>query len=306
MIVDAHMHLWDRVHGRLGAQKVKPLRDGLILVGSRKIQGMPSWFTSCRSSAELAIAAFDEAGVDIGVVTQEYLDGNQNDYLLQVTKKYSDRFFVHALLEFTKPFQLKNEFRKVVKQGFRGIKCPAMFFPQLKIFLDKPKFMEIWEEMEHRDMVLSIDLAMGAIQVPEMKRILKRFPHLKVAIGHFGMATDKNWMSQIRLAEFENVYIECGGIIWLFRKQGPPFQKAEAKIKQAVCAIGPRKIMWGSDYPRTMVDFTYRQSMEFVVKGCTFLDVKEKADFLGGNAVRLYGLKYPSKKRKPRVHITEI
>lgn len=74
MLVDAHMHLWNRVHGRLDNEKVKPLRDGMILIGKRQIQGMPSWFLDCRNTAEILLAAFDEAGVDMGIVTQEYLE----------------------------------------------------------------------------------------------------------------------------------------------------------------------------------------------------------------------------------------
>lgn len=308
MIIDAHMHLWDKIDGRLGLQKVKPLKNGVIQVGRGRYQGMPSWFSDCRNPAELAVAAFDEAGVDAAVVTQEYLDGNQNGYLLKVKKRYSQRFFVHGLIDFTRPDQLKNEFLRVVKQGFKGIKCPAMFLGQLSrpVHLDDPALMAIWEQMQERKMVLSIDLAPGDIQVAQMKNVLKRLPHLKVAIGHFGLVGQGNWMGQIRLARFENVYIECGGIIWLFRHEGPPFRKAQARIKQAVKAVSANKIMWGSDYPRTMVDFTYRQSLEFALNGCEFLTTAEKDRFLGGNAARLYGFKYKSKRRKPATRITEL
>lgn len=136
-----------------------------------------------------------------------------------------------------------------------------------------------------------------------MKNILKSFPGLKVAIGHFGMAARGNWMAQIRLAEYENVYVECGGIIWLFREEGLPFKKAQQCIKQAAQAVGAEKIMWGSDYPRTMVDFTYRQSLEFALSGCEFFAEREKTAFLGRNAARLYGLQV--NERKPHIRITE-
>jgi len=307
MIIDAHMHLWNKIDGKLGNKKVRPVKDGVIRVGREKYQGMPSWFTDCRNPAELAIAAFDDAGVNAAVVTQEYLDGNQNQYLLQVKKKYPNRFFVHGLIDFTRPVGLQKEFQKVLTQGFKGIKCPAMSLPQLKrpVRLDEPAVMSIWERMQEKGMILSIDLAPGDIQVGQMKRIIKAFPNLKIAIGHFGMVGQGNWMAQIRLAEFNNVYIECGGIIWLFRHEGPPFKKAQSKIQQAVKAVGVHKIMWGSDYPRTMVDFTYRQSLQWVMDGCDFLGEKEKKAFLGDNARKLYGFK-PGTKQNPRIRITEL
>lgn len=305
LIIDAHLHLWRKIDGRLGDKKVKPLRFGMVDVAGKKIQGMPTWFKDGKNPAELALAAFDDAGIAAGIVTQEYLDGNQNDYLLEVKKVYPRRFFMHGLLDFYHPEKLKKAFDKTVRQGFRGIKCPAMFLPsaQNPIRLDQPKLMAVWEAMQSSGMVFSIDLAEGDAQVRQMKNILRSFPRLKVAVGHFGMVSRGNWMAQIRLAEYENVYIECGGIIWLFRREGPPFRKAQQCIKQAVQAVGAEKIMWGSDYPRTMLDFTYRQSLEFALSGCEFLTERERAAFLGQNAAKLYGLQTPE--RKPHVRITE-
>lgn len=307
MIIDAHIHLWDKIDGRRGEEKIQPVRDGIIRIGQDEVQGMPTWLSDCRNPAELALAAFDDAGVDQAVVTQEYLDGNQNAYLLEVKRQYPERFFVHGLIDFTRPSSLKGEFDSVVSKGFKGIKCPAMSFPFLKprVKLDDPALMFIWEQMYERDMVLSIDLAPGNIQVPEMKRVLKRIPALKVAVGHFGMAGKKNWMDQIRLAGYRNVFIECGGIVWLYRKEGPPFRTARLKIKQAIKTAGTQKLMWGSDYPRTMVDFTYRQSLDFARYGCDFLSKEEKDLFLGGNAAHLYGLAYSGQKKTPRPLITE-
>ena len=36
-------------------------------------------------------------------------------------KKYPDRFFVHGLIDFTRPGNLKKEFEDVVRQGFKGL-----------------------------------------------------------------------------------------------------------------------------------------------------------------------------------------
>ena len=47
--------------------------------------------------------------------------------------------------------------------------------------------------------------------------------------------------------------------------------------------------MWGSDYPRTMVEITYKMSYDFVLKS-TELTESEKEAFLSGNAKKFYGL----------------
>ena len=70
--------------------------------------------------------------------------------------------------------------------------------------------------MEKHGIILSITLADGALQVPEMEEVISECPDLKIAIGHFGMVTMPDWMEQIKLARHKNVMIESGGITWLF------------------------------------------------------------------------------------------
>lgn len=306
MIIDAHIHLWDRVDGLLGSRKVTPLADGVIKIGLKKVQGMPTWFTDCKNPAELALAAFDDAGVNAAVVTQEFLDGNQNSYLAKVSKKYPDRFFVHGLIDFRQPKVLKRQFTQIKKQGFRGIKCPAIPLPDLKktVKLDSLELMEIWERMQAEKLILSIDLAPGDVQVSQMKNIIKTFPRLRIVLGHFGMVGHGKWKEQIKLALNENVYVECGGIIWLFRHEGSKFAGAQRAIKTAVNLVGAEKLMWGSDYPRTMVDFTYRQSLQFATEGCNFFTDKQRKAFIGETARRLYGFTKQTQ-LQPRVLITQ-
>ena len=165
--------------------------------------------------------------------------------------------------------------------------------------------MRIWAAMEERGMVLSLDLAEGAAQTAEVRELARTFPTLKIAVGHFGMVTRTGWIEQIRLAEADNVWIESGGITWLFRHEGPPFPGAQKAIARAARAVGIEKLMWASDYPRTMVDFTYRQTLDFVRDGCGFLSPQDKRRFLGGNARRVYGLRAPKRPRRPIPRITE-
>ena len=46
------------------------------------------------NSAEVFLSNMDYAQVSAAVVTQEFIDGFQNDYLAEVAARYPDRFFV--------------------------------------------------------------------------------------------------------------------------------------------------------------------------------------------------------------------
>ena len=84
--------------------------------------------------------------------------------------------------------------------------------------------------------------------------------------------------------------IESGGITWLFNDEFYPFHGAIKAIREASDLVGMDRLMWGSDYPRTITAITYRMSYDFVVKS-NELTSDEKRLFLGDNARRFYGFK---------------
>lgn len=308
MIIDAHLHLWNKVDGNIG-EPVHALGNGIISVGESTIVGMPPLLLDGRCPYEAAVAVMDAAGVSAAVVTQEYLDGNQNDYLAEVKKLCPDRFFVHGLLEFRQPDSLEEELSSVTERyGFKGIKLPAGYLSQAdpRIYLTDKRLMCVFEKMERRGMILSVDLDYGETQVDEMREVARAFPHLIITLGHFAMAGRKGWHKQLSLGEEQNVYIESGGITWLFRHEGPPFPGAQEAFRTAVEQVGAEKLMWGSDFPRTLVDFTYEQTLDFLINGCDYLQDDQLSAILGGTAVKLFDFSVPAKEMKRIKKITEL
>jgi L-galactono-1,5-lactonase len=298
VIIDAHMHLWDKIDGFLG-EPVRSIGNGLVTIGNQKFLGMPPYLLDGRCPYEIALSVMDSAGVYAAVVTQEYLDGNQNVYLAEVEKKNPDRFFVHGLLDFFHPEKLDEEFEEMVrKHRFKGIKVPAMNLPKAepRIFLTDPGLTSVFEKMENKGMVLSIDLDYGDSQVAEMREVAQSFPRLIITLGHFAMANRQGWLKQLSLAEEANIFVECGGIAWLYRQDGPLFPRAQEAFRIAADHIGVEKLMWGSDHPRTMADFTYEQVLDFLLHGCAFFTDEQKKMILGETALKLYGFKKPSEK----------
>jgi hypothetical protein len=242
--------------------------------------------------------------VDCGVVVQEYLDGAQNAYLLEVATRHPGRFFLHGLPDFFRPARAARECAELLDAGFRGLKWSGAHLLG-RARLDDPRLDPVWERMEAEELVLAADLAPGAAQAAELEAVLARFPRLRVAVGHLGMVTRGDWLAQIRLARHEQVCVECGGVVWLFRHEGWPFPGARAAIREAADLVGIEKLMWGSDWPRAMVDFTYRQALGFAAAEEGFLPAPQRRLFLGGNAARLYRLPEPAAPRRPLPLITE-
>ena len=90
------------------------------------------------------------------------------------------------------------------------------------------------------------------------------------------------------LATHKNVMMETGGITWLYNDEFYPYPSAIRAIREAAALVGMDKLMWGSDYPRTITAITYRMSYDFITKSTELTD-EEKTLLLGENARRFYG-----------------
>jgi len=285
-IIDAHAHLWLNVDTVVNGSAIHPLepnRSRSLFFGEER-QMLPPYMTDGQNTAERFLSNMDYAQVSAAVITQEFIDGVQNAYLMQVQQRYPTRFFCFGMPELRKK-GFCDEAKSLIDKGFRGIKVPAARLPWQ--FLN-PEMMQMMRMMEQKGIILGIELMDGDLQVGQMEEIIQECPRLKVAIGHFGMVTRPNWMSQIRLARHENVYVESGGITWLFNDEFYPFPSAIRAIREAADEVGWQKLMWGSDYPRTITAITYKMSYDFVTKSKELTD-QEKALFLSENAKRFFG-----------------
>lgn len=272
MIIDAHAHLWKKQNGIVNGKPVYDVGGGKSDFGGELRQMMPPYMTDGENTAERFLANMDYAGVSGAVITQEYIDGNQDEYLLSCR---SDRIKICALYE---------EMPLGDISGFDGIKICAGRLADKNLLNHLEPFKVAYENNKF----ISIDLADGDEQTEMMQEIINMFPSLRIAIGHFGMVTRENWLSQIALAKNENVYIESGGITWLFNSEFYPYPSAVQAIKEAAALVGYDKLMWGSDYPRTMTAITYKMSLDFIEKSKE-ISADEKRLLLGENARKFYG-----------------
>lgn len=273
-MIDAHAHLWLKQNGKVDGLPVYDLGGGRSQFGREVRQMLPPAMTDGVNSAERFLSHMDFSRVGGAVITQEIIDGNQDEYLRQVRKQYPDRFRVCALYE---------ENGVPDTEGMDGIKlCGGRLREQ-----ELTRHAEVFEAADRRGLFIGIDMADGDRQTGALREIAQQYPNLRIAVGHFGMVTRPDWMEQIRLARLPNVYIESGGITWLFNAEFYPYPSAIRAILAAGDEVGMEKLMWGSDYPRTMTAITYKMSWDFIEKSL-LLTEEEKKLFFHENAHGFY------------------
>ncbi len=293
MIIDSHSHLWLRQDTAWNGLPIRTLSNGRSLFLGEEVQMLPPFMIDGQNTAEVFLSNMDYAQVAAAVVVQEFIDGLQNDYLSTVAHTWPERFFVYGM-----PDWLHDGFYaeavRLLDDGFRGLAIPGHRL--LGRSLCSSEMMQVFRHMEQRGAYLSITLADGMTQVDELREVISMCPRLRVAIGHLGMAAppvtppweNPDWREQIRLAQNANVMVESGGITWLYNSEFYPFPSAVRAIREAADLVGWEKLMWGSDYPRTITAITYRMSYDFISRSTEFTD-EAKRLFLGDNACRFYG-----------------
>lgn len=303
VMIDAHVHLWEKQDGCVKNLPVQGLGNGKSTFIGGVHQMMPPYMEDNRNTAERLIANMDYACVNACAVTQEYMDGNQDEYLLKVKEKYPDRFRITALYEDEGYIEDRKRIgsgdfcsNKAYERTGPGMVRSLEKFDGVKICAcrlnnkDLMAHIDVFKKAEAAGKYISIDMADGDEQVESLQKVINECPNLRIAIGHFGMVTTPGWQKQIELAKNKNVYIESGGLTWLFHKEFYPYPSAIDAILEAKSICGIDKLMWGSDYPRTMTDITYKSAVRFILESNKLTD-EDKAKFLGENAVKFYGFK---------------
>ena len=296
-IIDAHSHLWLRQDTVLNGKPIRTTTNGRSIFFGEEVQMLPPFIIDGRNTAEIFLSNMDYAQVAAAVVVQEFIDGLQNDYLADVQRRFPGRFITCGMADYLKP-GFFDKAKTLIDSGFKGIAIPGhrLDTPQGRVLLNSDEMMRMFKLMEQKDVFLSVTLADGDTQVGEMEEVIQECPNLRIAVGHFGMANppltppwlDKGWQSQIRLARYDNVMIESGGITWLYNAEFYPYPSAVRAFQEAAELVGWDRLMWGSDYPRTITAITYRMSYDFITKSTELTDY-QKSLVLGENAVRFYG-----------------
>ena len=185
-----------------------------------------------------------------------------NDAILLAAKVYQDRFIPFFRLDPNKKW--KEEFEVRLEQGFKGIKL----HPRSQNFkLTSSKVMRIYEECEKNKLAILIHTGFGLEEVAEdLLTMSKRFPKLKIIVGHAGFVDLDNVIK--KLAKRENIIFDTSSL--------KIFDLFDLLKK-----VDYQKIAFGSDVPYYDIDLALEGLIDSAITvGKTAYQIKK---ILGGN-----------------------
>jgi predicted TIM-barrel fold metal-dependent hydrolase len=135
-------------------------------------------------------------------------------------------------------------------------------------------------------------------QCEQLDRVALQFPELKLVVDHTalrhgpGRNIDTNfaqWPQVIALARRPNVWMKVSYFPEAVAEYEPyPFPTAQRRFSELFEAVGPDRMMWGSNFPVVSHLCPYEQALDFVRSACEFLGAADRDAILGGNFMRAF------------------
>ncbi len=143
---------------------------------------------------------------------------------------------------------------------------------------------------------LTYDILIFEGHLPQSIRFVDRHPNQIFVIDHMAKPRIKRcrlapWRENIaRIAERQHVYCKISGMVTEADWQGWTYGDLEPYLDTVLEAFGPRRLMFGSDWPVLLVASSYGKWFETVGRYISRLSESERDWILGGTAVQAYNL----------------
>jgi L-fuconolactonase len=245
------------------------------------------WWRRGRYEADDVLDTLVGAGVARMVAVQAAgAYGDDNRYVVDVATSYPDSVRAVAVVDPDKTGVAGMITELAASRGVSGVRYMAV----------RPS--DTWVGTEKADNAfeaaaeagLTVVLTVFAEQLPALRPVLERFPHVPVVLDHCAFpdmvgATVARDSPLAALAGLPQVTVKVTS-----HNLAPLGVAGAARtfVEQLVGWFGTRRILWGSDYPQTTHD-SYADLVDLALDAFSDLAPTERAAVLGGNTQRLFG-----------------
>lgn len=281
MIVDTHPHL---LAADLKKYPITP-------IGGTQSE----WSKGRHLTAEDLLQHMDEAGVERAVLVQAAtVHGYDNSYCADSAQRYPDRFVAVCTIDVLAPDAPDRLSYWVEERGIRGLRLftTGSNLPETG-WLDDPQTFPVWERSRSLGIPVCVQIRLSGL--PRLGVVLERFPDVPVLLDHLASPPIEDGppfaaaQPLFDLAHHPNLYLKFSPHnLQATGKGGPVVQPF---FQQLVERFGPRRLMWGSNFPNSRWEGPpgpYRGLVELAVDSLSFLSEEERRRLLGETALTLY------------------
>jgi L-fuconolactonase len=260
-----------------------------MIITDTHVHTSPTWY----EPIETLLSQMDRNNVKKAVLIQ-YAANYNNQYHFECARNYKGRFGVTVSVDPQQPDAL-DQLEMLAKQGAIGLRIrPIEPFPG-----SDP--LALWRKAADLGLAISAGDALKVLSSDHFRDIVKEFPDLKIVLEHLGASapTQHNQTPDLKLfdkvldlSQYRNVYIKLPGFGQFLPRpypmRNPPFDDYPPVIRRVYDAFGPRRMMWGSDFPQCGSREGYANALQFPLEKIPFFTQEDKEWIFGKTALSVW------------------
>jgi predicted TIM-barrel fold metal-dependent hydrolase len=267
-IIDSHVHLWKTdPHYPWARETVDPPKENAL--------------------PEALLDLMRTNGVSGTVIIQVIYYRWDNSYLFDVIRKYPTLFRGVCRINPESPKACADVARLHKLPGFAGVRLSPASGPEGD-WIRGPMMPPLWSLMQNLGSTMTI--LTSTTRLPDVAKLIQDYPDLDVVIDHMADCPPNNreeLKKLLDLARFPHVYVKISHM-WSLSKQTYPYLDTHDMVHRIYDKFGPRRLMWGTDWPLSQAHCSYARILSLVRDELKFLNSEDKEWVLGKTLERVW------------------
>lgn len=267
-IIDPHVHVWKNDARFPWAKETTnpPVQD---------------------ATPEMLIDLMRANGVEKTVIVQVIYYRWDNRYAADVLRRYPQYFQGVARVD-PQSINAPDDLSRLVEQDhFHGVRLsPAG--DASGDWIRGPLMPPLWKRT--RDLKVPMQILAPVTRMPDIARLAEKFPDLTVVIDHMAdCPADQpaELEKLLALKRYPRVFVKVSHT-WSVSREAYPYRDALVQVKKLYDAFGPRRLMWGTDWPMSESRCSYARTLAVVRDEMKFLNEDDKSWLLGRTVERVW------------------
>ena len=267
-IIDPHVHVWVRDPKYPWAKETTnpPAED---------------------ATPEMLLALMKANGVEKTVIIQVIHYRWDNSYLADVLKKYPQYFKGVARVNPEDPAAPDHLSRLMRQPGFHGVRISPSGDARGD-WIRGPLMPPLWKRCH--DLRVPMTVLAPVTRMPDVAPLIEKVPDLTVVIDHMAdspLGRPEELKKLMALERYPKVFVKISHT-WSLSKQEYPYRDSQEQVKRLYDVFGPRRLMWGTDWPLVERHCGYAKALALVRDEMKFLNEEDKSWILSKTVERVW------------------
>lgn len=291
--IDTHVHL--KPFGLAGKTddrfQIKYGKYGQVtLINGLTVDGLPQYWEDGAFTADRLIHFMDSMRIEKSIILAGAPTNIEDT--IEAIEKYPER--LRGAMTLKLDDHVERQMQAYHERGLTTVKFemsvvlgymhPSMY-PDFKFNSDIMK--RVYQEAGKLDLTIVIDpnrIGTKSYQVEELDEATSLYPNTRFVLCHIGMPNPTmakgdeayaRWEQMMALTGKENVWADVSGLPSVYVEEEYPYHSAAILLRELMDRYGPKKYVWASDIPSTLVFATFMQMRNMFEKSPLFTEAEK-------------------------------